>query len=397
MNTEFQLDPHPDTESLSAFAEQLLPDRERQPILAHLATCARCRQILSLAQDSADAAEQPAPAAPFLLPSVRKNPLAGSRFAWGALAACAALVALTVFLYPHPRAAAPEQAKVLSNRPTDAPAPLSPGPAKTPPGQLQSSRPKSLPTQVPGTKSARPTPSAPAPEQTPAQAQGAATVVSTLNASPAPAALAQAGQIAADSAAPKPSIPSTSQTVNVAVDNAAVQPLASPITATMPVRQELPANQMQLKASSVKPLGATNASSGAEPVPSSSANSQRAFAKMASSPLTVTPEDESIARETLHRTLPSGLPAVATASASHRLLAVDSAGAVFLSEDAGQVWEPVPHPWSGRAAGVQLAGAAIQTAAAQTAGRPVQPISFEIVTENGVRWTSIDGRIWKEK
>ena len=41
---------HPDAESLTAFAEQLLPAAERDEILAHMATCSRCREVVFLAQ-----------------------------------------------------------------------------------------------------------------------------------------------------------------------------------------------------------------------------------------------------------------------------------------------------------------------------------------------------------
>ncbi len=53
MNSTFQLDSHPDAESLNAFAEQALSEREREPILAHLAACSRCRQVIFLAQQAA--------------------------------------------------------------------------------------------------------------------------------------------------------------------------------------------------------------------------------------------------------------------------------------------------------------------------------------------------------
>jgi hypothetical protein len=53
MNVKSQLDLHPDAESLNAFAEQALGERERGEILAHLAGCGRCRQVVFLAQEAA--------------------------------------------------------------------------------------------------------------------------------------------------------------------------------------------------------------------------------------------------------------------------------------------------------------------------------------------------------
>jgi hypothetical protein len=42
-------DPHPAAELLAAFAEQLLPQAERELVLHHLADCADCRQVVTLA------------------------------------------------------------------------------------------------------------------------------------------------------------------------------------------------------------------------------------------------------------------------------------------------------------------------------------------------------------
>ena len=52
MNSTSQLDSHPDAESLNAFAERALPERERGQIVAHLAECSRCRQVIFLAQQA---------------------------------------------------------------------------------------------------------------------------------------------------------------------------------------------------------------------------------------------------------------------------------------------------------------------------------------------------------
>ena len=51
--------------------------------------------------------------------------------------------------------------------------------------------------------------------------------------------------------------------------------------------------------------------------------------------------------------LPSGLPAVSTAAAGRRMLAIDKAGALFLSEDAGNAWQRVLQQWTGHAVAVR--------------------------------------------
>ena len=68
MNPITQSDLHPDADALNAFVEQALPDAERARIVAHMADCGRCREIVYLAQAaagqemaSAAAAVKPAP------------------------------------------------------------------------------------------------------------------------------------------------------------------------------------------------------------------------------------------------------------------------------------------------------------------------------------------------
>ncbi len=47
---------HPDSDLLAAFAEESLNDRERSLVLQHLAECADCRDVVSLAMPEIDAA-----------------------------------------------------------------------------------------------------------------------------------------------------------------------------------------------------------------------------------------------------------------------------------------------------------------------------------------------------
>ena len=447
MSTNHQLDLHPDAESLSAFAEHQLPEHERQPILAHLATCARCREILFLAQDSVGDA-QPAISGPVLLPS-EKKPLANWRYAWGALAACAALATISIVFYPRHHVIPQQQAKVvaplpipatsavapqseekkqLSRTPTVNRSPISPGrPANAPAPKPATGLDFAVASPPPGQAATQP----PAPQQ-----QAAAGASTTLNITLKPA---QSSQTVEVQAADQPLAKSEAETVNVAADSAQIQQETPPVTATMNAQVVQPTDQLKLKSRSVQPPGAmhpapngTAASGGTgngmshglagsihggaagRPVASAGApaKSPAAFAKMAPRPLAVTPEDEAAAHNVLGKTLPSGLAAIAAASASHHLLAIDSAGALFLSEDAGDVWEPVSAQWTGRAVqilapqaapaltnGMAIAGKAAADASSQPAPAPSAPFAplFEIVTDQGVHWTSGDGRIWKTK
>src|ERR1700759_2897498 len=60
MNPTAQSGMHPDAESLTLLTEQLLPAAERDQILAHMATCSRCREVVFLAQHAASEEEQSA-------------------------------------------------------------------------------------------------------------------------------------------------------------------------------------------------------------------------------------------------------------------------------------------------------------------------------------------------
>ena len=125
---------HPDAESLSAFSEQALGERERALVLAHLAVCGRCREVVALASEAADAGEGIAAAPP------RKAIAANAwwkqwRLVWVPTAVVAAFAAASISVYierpdrhaanikiaeqspnpsatPPPAAAPKEQAKV---------------------------------------------------------------------------------------------------------------------------------------------------------------------------------------------------------------------------------------------------------------------------------------------
>lgn len=88
---------HPDTDLLTAFAEQALKGRERDLVLAHLAQCADCREIALLAgaEVSQDQLAQIVPA------RARKGFWAWGPLRWTAAAATAAVVLSAVWLNVH--------------------------------------------------------------------------------------------------------------------------------------------------------------------------------------------------------------------------------------------------------------------------------------------------------
>jgi hypothetical protein len=114
--------------------------------------------------------------------------------------------------------------------------------------------------------------------------------------------------------------------------------------------------------------------------------------------------------------LPSGLAALSIASANHCSLAIDTAGALFASEDSGITWRRVATQWSGRAILVftqklpimnneaspasqmpPAAGAAGKQAGASDSATSSPASFFEIVNNKNQIWWSIDGLTWIAK
>ena len=102
---------HPDANLLTAFAEQALSPTEREGVLAHLALCGDCRDVIALALPAADieaapiAAEGDAVRATAAPPRAERNRLTARGFSWpslrwAALAAGIAVVASVLLLRP---------------------------------------------------------------------------------------------------------------------------------------------------------------------------------------------------------------------------------------------------------------------------------------------------------
>jgi hypothetical protein len=107
--------------------------------------------------------------------------------------------------------------------------------------------------------------------------------------------------------------------------------------------------------------------------------------------------------------LPSHLPALSTISNTGQQLAIDTAGSLFRSEDAGVSWQPVPVQWTGRAVKLRLApppstqsfakSANPVTATAAAKPSPAAPAQacFELTNDMGIAWLSTDGQTWKHE
>ncbi len=108
---------HPEADLLTAFSEQTLTAREREQMLAHLAVCPACREVVALA----------APAVEETLPEPVPEPSAWnwSIVRWGAVAASAVIVVIAVSLGTMQKKAAPAIQQVATETTTmNAPAAL---------------------------------------------------------------------------------------------------------------------------------------------------------------------------------------------------------------------------------------------------------------------------------
>jgi hypothetical protein len=140
-----------------------------------------------------------------------------------------------------------------------------------------------------------------------------------------------------------------------------------------------------------------------------------------------------VLRLTMHPRLPSGLNAVSSAIMLDRVLAVDPAGTVFLSPDAGRHWEIVPVQWTGKAVAVEAPSRALNplkvegnaetvtasadeqapAAPASAANGPPQPgptiplnsgaapmvpaMLFKLTNDRHAIWVSADGKVWRPR
>jgi hypothetical protein len=97
---------HPDANLLSAFSEGALSVRERGEVLQHLSICPDCREITALSQPEQQAAVAMAAAVGMtpqaIVSATETTTRRGFNLRWGALAACAVIVAGIVLLTRHP-------------------------------------------------------------------------------------------------------------------------------------------------------------------------------------------------------------------------------------------------------------------------------------------------------
>src|SRR5579863_754070 len=168
--------PHPDADVLTAFSEDALLPREREQVLAHLAVCGECRQVLNLA---GDAAEEPLTTGPLLVVSRKRT---AWRIALPLLAAAAMLAVVTTVVVRSVRnRPAQDMAVVTRNTEVRADRPAPQAPSTQPPNKAE----RKLPAQRAGSIASRSAPVAALP-LTPGTGPPASDAAKQAEALPAP-------------------------------------------------------------------------------------------------------------------------------------------------------------------------------------------------------------------
>ncbi len=425
---------HPDAEKLSAFAEQALGERECAEVLAHLAACGRCRRVVTLARDAADAdiGSQRVTA---------REPRAWWRSWWIAAAPAAALAAtVAVVVYVHvrnversaevarvePQGQAPSAASVpaATQQVPEEAAPAASPPSETPPARLkspaQSSAAPGPAERRPGTHTEAPPPYMAAREGRAGKAPSVAEEQAQANRLTTPSersdsraevhgmefGLRHSPPTAAPPPAPLPPPPAAEGAISGGVRDVEKE-AAEP---AMHAAQEQAERQRQAEASNGRLLapraGAVSGTAGAQASAPAASASPPGPSPQIAVPRLVPTRPAAMAAKSIH--LPSGLDAMSMAGAGHRELAIDQAGTLFVSEDWGDTWERVDPQWTGRAVQVRrrlVADGALQSAPAAQAepegnvpaeGGPVQPpvVFFELLNDKNQIWLSTDGKTW---
>lgn len=140
-------EPHPDSDVLTALSEGSLLQGERQQVLAHLAVCADCREVLSTAATAAlDSTDD---LKPFLM-ACPSRPLKRTWLPWTSIAAGLLVVCSAILVYQQKRTF-PKNTAVATKEPVRLPLPTLQQSSPLPPPK----RPETLSERVNGQRSSQ--------------------------------------------------------------------------------------------------------------------------------------------------------------------------------------------------------------------------------------------------
>jgi hypothetical protein len=399
MKPTVQLGAHPDAESLTAFAEQLLSGTEREQILAHMATCSRCREVVFLTQPMME--PEKLASATELQESFRPTPRGWSgawRWAWIPATALAGFIGFAVL--QHQRRAAVSQPEMAQN--------VSP--------------PETVRNATPANTVATPSVQKQAPRREEAKGLSADrgradrdTEVSSGALDRKDKATQKKDELAKESdllsaVAPAALGGSAHGTLSARANTSTVGgPMAQNQAQQQnnaPLQQQNNANEVRqagtLFDSADKPTPASVPPGGAlESVTVTAEQGPRlASAAPATAPeiATAPPATQSVVLSNMKTSrlaegrsaLPSELGILSQAKAAKTTIAIDTAGALFLSEDGGKHWQPVKAQWTGRAVLVK-----VRPTTAVSRGMLGQSTpQFQLTTDKLKTWISEDGKTW---
>jgi hypothetical protein len=398
---------HPDADSLSAFIEGVLPEQERLRCLAHLAECPSCREVVYLAQEPG--ASQPVPADVVKGRWFRPIPVFG-------FAALVGILVLSVWFYQRGRST-PREPELVAMAPKiveSSPSPemeMKPSKAAAPALRAKAVAPPLVaPSVVPSVSappakdtvsvtaesaavqvSSAPLPSAPAasPADLPVRALPSAPppprqLLQAAKPAPPPAPVKMAGITGTVTDSSGAAIPGATVKLRP-VASAAIRSLTSDPDGQFNVAG-LEAGRYELQIS--KP-GFRQFTEQVDVQPSEMvrADSTLSIGSVSES-ISVTAGTPAIqlstssvaskkVRTIVVEPLPSKLPAETTVVNGKVTLALDSAGALFVSQNAGKKWSAVKPVWNGKVVAVSSADPA-----------------FQLTTDSGAIWLSRDGSHW---
>jgi hypothetical protein len=445
-----QPDIHPDADLLNGFVEQALPEAERIRLVGHLAGCTRCREVVYLAQAAAEEMIVPTAA---VKPEPQPGWLSAAFARWRAAlipaAALAAVGGIVLWVQLHPASPPVEMAQLTSPRPQASGQQASPAvndhKAAIAPKERMSAAPKSHQAEpLPAPKQRKPPTSADGIAATSQFAPNHAAAAPALPSPVVPNRAAGGIHLDGRSAAMARYAPSQPATASSASTYRAPQPQPNPEANGQPVVAAAPPlPPAPAPASGAASVVAVHGETAAAPVgaPSQAAVQSLQQVDVVPQPMSGLP----LLRLARRAKLPSGLNTVSSAVLLNRLVAVDSEGSVFLSQDGGKRWEHVLPPWSGKAVEVnapppalyrlmpavedrsrEMAPVAAQSSMDAAATKstkdvpaPLPPSSgansspasatraktaspnpallFKLVTDHHQVWVSPDGKIWREQ
>lgn len=423
MNPTIQSGTHPDAESLTAFAEQLLSSAEREQILAHMAVCSRCREVVFLAQQAAEG-EQPVEAVvqQDVHPPVVRRWFGGWRWAWVPVAALAGFVGVAVVQHER-HTLSTKQQQVAQNTPETVPVrnaaaakseeSLAPAQQQTVPkeylrNELAAARKKE---NQPGLRDDR----ALDEKKTVANAQKdveAAGGSFGVAGSQGLTARAVHGMIAARAKSPSMGGPAAlnqfqqqnmnqlqqqnnalqaqpmndalkAQSANTTLHLDAVRQASNPAYLANKPAPPPPGSMNETVSVQAEPVVPTSSAAASVPVQQiASAAAEERSLGLASHQLSKRKGEKVV--------LPGGAEALSSASADTRTIAIDTTGNLFVSLDTGKHWQAVKTQWTGRAVLVKTQQTGIHGAVLSLNQKP----QFELVTDKLETWSSPDGTIW---